>query len=136
MKLRVLLFALPLLVPFMLESVHSRTSSGDGGLPSVAFVRLAAADPAEAPPASPAPLLGLIANEPQIDAVAQRRADTIGADRRYDILVRHSAWFRSLRDGRECGPIDSSDLKQTCRDSFGPLQPLPGEKIRQVLAAR
>jgi hypothetical protein len=146
-KLRVLLFALPILVPFVLESVHSRTSSGNGNLPAVAFVRIAAIDPSDAPPAmgvkesgskesdSPSPLLALIANDPQPD-IGRHSADTRSADRRYDILLRHSAWYRGLRETRECDPIDASELKQTCRQSFGTLQVMPRDKIREALAAR
>jgi hypothetical protein len=138
MKLRVLLFAIPALLPLLLETVHGRTSGGAGRLAAVALVRLAAADPVAAPAAvtRPMALVALIASPPITGQGEPRSAATQSADRRYDILLRHSAWFRELRETRECTPIDEAELQQTCRRSFGSLQALPADQIRQALAAR
>ena len=60
-----------------------------------------------------------------------------GADRRYQVLVDNSPWFRGARVQEECAPITDAALRKSCIDSFGrapralptgfvPPPPVPG----------
>src|SRR4051812_2595694 len=135
MKLRVLLLAITLLIPLALESVHGVTATGDRFHRPVVLLQLAAAEPAPAVPPS-ATLLSLIASPPVADTAVQLPATNISATRRYEILIRHSAWFRDLRLEQECGTIDSDALKASCRDSFGMIEAMPVAEIRAALSRR
>ena len=132
MNLRVPLLAATLLFPFALETVHGLTASGDRHHPPVVLIQLAAAEAGGVP----AMASETIANPLLADIGVHPPAANISATRRYEILVRHSAWFRDLRLGLECGSIDADALKTTCRDSFGALEAMPAEKIRAALAER
>ena len=136
MNLRVLLLASTLLIPVALESVHGVTASGDRYHRPVVLLQLAAGESGDVPASGAAPLIEIVSNPPLADTGSHPAAGNISATKRYEILIRHSAWYRDLRFAQECGTIDADALKSTCKDSFGALEAMPVEQIRAALAGR